>query len=170
MMVLGIDPGKTGGFAVLDGDSVIVEPMPANDDGIDLPELNRLLRHYADHVTLCYLEMAGMRPKQSTQSTFAFGRNFGIIEGMLSALHIKYKIIRPDTWSKNYEHGVTEKVPAKRKAKIKVARRGIVAKLYPGIDLRKSERSSTPDEGMVDALLIADFGWNQQKHMWKDAT
>ncbi len=169
MMICAIDGGAKGAFAFIDGESVIVEPMPQTADGkVDLKELTRLFRHYADQITYCYLEKGGMRPRQSTQSTFAFGRNFGILEGMLACLRINYIVVTPQLWSKEFDHKVTEKNVQKRKRMIKVARRAIVAKLYPGIDLKKTSQCKTPDEGIVDALLIATYGWN--KHNKKEMT
>lgn len=156
--ILGIDPGKEGGFAVLDGDSVIVEPMPLTDDGdLDVPELHRLIAYYAPSVSRCYLEMASMRPNQSGQ--FLIGRNFGKLEAVLVLAGVKFELVQPQTWSAHYPHGVTETDRAKRYKAIKAARRRIVAGLYPGIDLKKTARSTTDHEGMVDALLIADYGF-----------
>lgn len=156
MTILGVDPGLEGGFAILDGDSVIVEPMPVGEEGLDVQELYRLLSHYAPLVSACYLELQQMRPQQSGQ--FTIGRNFGKIEALLTVCHIKYQTVRPADWSKHYAHGITEKDPHKRYTAIKQARREIAATLYPGIDLRKSERAKLPHDGLVDALLIADYG------------
>ncbi len=171
MVILGIDPGQEGGFAVLDGDSVIVEPMPQKKDGkIDSGELFGLLSHYVPKATFVYIEKAGLRPRQSVQTTFACGFNHGILLGMLGIFNVEPLIVRPTEWSKHYSHGVTEKDKHKRYAAIKVARRRIVSDLYPGIDLKKTERSSVPHEGMVDALLIADYGWklNRQLQLRED--
>jgi hypothetical protein len=161
MTVMAIDPGLTGAFAIIDRDSVIVEPMPNNADGkIDLQELKRLFMHYASSITHCYIEMSTMRPGQSAQSTFSTGRTFGTLEGMLVCLGIKYTPIQSSVWSKAYDHGVTEKVASKRYPLIKKARRGIVAELYPNIDLRRTKNCKNADSGMVDALLLARYGFN----------
>lgn len=156
-MVMGIDPGKQGAFAVLDGDSVIVEPMPLTEDGaLDLYEIARLFRYYANELTHAYLELQSIRPMQAGQ--FQVGRGFGNLEGMLSCLRMSYTVLKPQDWSRFYEHGVNEKNIKKRYPLIKKARREIVARLYPGIDLRKSADCRVAHEGMVDALLIADYG------------
>lgn len=164
MMILGIDPGASGAFALLDGESVIVEIMPLDEDGkLDLKELNRLLRAYADQITYAYLEEAQIRMAQGGQLSFI--RNFGIIEGMLACLGVKTTVVRAGLWSKEFDHGVTEKVLKKRKKMIKVARRGIAESLYPGIDLLRTPNCKFPDEGIVDALLIATYGWRKHNKM-----
>lgn len=173
MIVLGIDPGLEGGFAILDGDSVVVEPMPQGKDGkLDVQELARLLAHYAPRVTRCYLERVGSRPGQGSVSTFTFGKGYGILIGLLVALGVRYEEVLPQVWSKHYEHGITEREPNKRQRLIKAARRDIVATLYPGIDLKKTARSTVFHEGMVDALLIADYGWrlNKQYQLGEEPT
>lgn len=158
MTILGIDPGLEGGLAILDGDSVILEPMPTTDAGLDVVELSRLLAHYAPQVTRAYLEMQQLRPQQ--QGQFTIGRNFGKLEGALIINRVPYQLVRPADWSKQYAHGVTETDHNKRTKAIKDSRRMIAQRLFPGIDLRKTERSTTAHDGLVDSLLIAHYGWN----------
>lgn len=160
--VIGIDPGNEGALAFLDEESVILEPMPLRPDGKpDLVELSRLLAHYAPQATRVYLEVPGIRPRQSPQTTAPQWRTFGRIEGVLAVLRAPVFLIRPEVWSKEYSHGVTEKDKHKRYQAIKKARREIAAKLYPGIDLRKNDKSAVPHGGIVDALLLADYGMRQ---------
>lgn len=163
MMILGIDPGSSGAFALLGKEDLIVEPMPVKDGYFDVQELNRLLRHYADQVTYCYLEQAQIRSMQAGQ--FSFARNFGVIEGMLACLGIKYMVVRANEWSAEFDHKVTEKNLKKRKKLIKIARRGIAQSLYPGIDLKRTPNCKFQDEGIVDALLIATWGWRKHQTM-----
>lgn len=161
--ILGIDPGKEGGFAILDGDSVIVEPMPQLNDEIDVAELVRLLAHYAPQVTACYLENVPIIPKNGSVAHFKLGRSMGMLEGILHALDVPIHLVKPMTWTKAYDHGSLPDGKVDRNAReraIKVARREIVARLFPGINLLKTERSSVPHEGMVDALLIAKYGFD----------
>ena len=168
MMIVGIDPGLTGGFAIRTVNSIILETLPTLDGRLDLPELNRLFRHYADQITHAYLELSGTRPGQSAQSGFSTARGFGNLEGMLACLGVAYTAIRPQQWSPSYDHGVTEKKLSKRYALIKKSRARIAQELYPGIDMKRTPQCKNPDSGLVNALLIADFGWQKHKR-WKDS-
>jgi hypothetical protein len=162
MTIMGIDPGLTGGFAIIDPDGVIIEPMPNDPYGkIDLHELKRLFSYYAPSITHCYIEAPGMRPRQRTQDALSVGKTFGTLEAMMVCLSIKYSIIQSRKWSEEFDHGVKEKNPKKRYPMIKVARRKIVAGLYPKVDLRRSEKCKVADSGMVDAILIATYGFNK---------
>jgi hypothetical protein len=157
--VLGVDPGIRGGLAVLYPDGLTIEPMPRTADGdMDLGALSRILGYYAPEITRAYVEMATMRAGNAMQSTFKVARNFGRIEAVLHLLNIRFEIVHSTTWSAAYPHGVTEKDPAKRSKLIKRRRADIAAQLYPGISLTQNEKSTVPHDGMVDALLIADYG------------
>lgn len=165
MIVLGIDPGLEGGLAIREGDGVILEPMPVKDGSLDLDDIYHFLHPYARAVTKSYLEMQSLRPMQSGQ--FKIGRGFGQLETILWSLRIPTVIVEPKDWSKHYPHGVEERDLKKRKPMIKKARSEIASRLYPGIDLRRTNKCKVPDEGLVDALLIADFGWKQMKGILK---
>lgn len=161
--IMGIDPGAKGAFAILNGDSITAEIMPLLPNGeLDVKELIRLISHYSKDVTYAYFEKAQIRQKQMGQ--FSFIRNFGVIEGILACFGINTIVVPSGTWSKEFDHGVIEKVLAKRKRLIKVARRSIAEKLYPGIDMKRTPACRFSDEGIVDALLIATYGWNKNKN------
>lgn len=162
--ILAIDPGKTGASCILDRDSVLLEPLPMTEKGeLDLRALIAYLTHYAQDITMAYLEIPGTRPGESPHHSGQSFRSFGRIEGVLAALCIPMTAIYPQQWSKDFPHGVTEKDVKKRYKLIKIVRREIAAKLYPGIDMRATEGSTLPADGMVDAILIARWGMQQQK-------
>lgn len=156
MAILGIDPGLEGGLALVNqGGSAVYEPMPTlaakKGDILDLPSLTRWLKAHKSSIEIAYLEMVASRPGQSAPSVFKFGRGYGAIEGILTALEIPYQLVPPKQWCKLMHAGI-EAADPKQKSLIAVSR------LFPGIDLRATPRSKKPHDGMVDALLIASFG------------
>lgn len=162
--ILGIDPGMEGGLALRWPNEVLVELMPTAMGFVDIPSLRNWLAHYSDSIEIALLEVAGMRPGQATQSCFKFARGFGVIEGILSGLRIRYQLIPPKTWSREFEHGVTETADKSlRKRLIKAKRKEIAGRLFPRVDLRETARSRVPHEGMTDALLLAEWGFRQYK-------
>lgn len=85
-------------------------------------------------------------PKQGVTSTFTFGVGFGYIKGMLEAFEIPYQEISPQKWKK--EFGLTND-----KAKsIEVCKR-----LFPAVSLRPTEKSRVNNDGMAEAVLMAEF-------------
>ncbi len=162
MIVLGIDPGKQGGFALISDDEVSVFAMPLDKEGdYNRRALADWFHAYAYKINHVYIEMAAMRRGNSAQSGFVVGRGFGMLEGILNCFHLEYTITYSQTWSKFYPHGVTEPDKDKRYKMIKQARALIAKRLYPDMDLRKSDRSTNLHDGIVDALLIADYGWKR---------
>lgn len=164
MSILGIDPGKDGGLALRGRDDLIVEVMPTREDGeVDLVGVTRWIRAYADEIEMAYLEEPIFRLKQRLQDCGNQWRRFGEIRGILEALGIPYRLVKPTVWSAPFVHHVKEKDKSKRYRAIKQARKEIAARLFPGIDLRENERCTTAHEGMVDALLLAEWAYRLRK-------
>jgi hypothetical protein len=163
-MVIGIDVGLTGGIAELPENQGAPPtrwwPMPVIDKVLDL---NALYQLFADlrfdaiqseppriHA---YLEKASARPDQGTVSMFKFGRVFGALVALLVASAIPYTLVHPATWSKVIHAGIGGDVKdTKQKSLI------AVKMLFPGLDLRASDRCKVPHSGIVDAIAIAEYG------------
>lgn len=150
--VLGLDPGLSGGLAIIHSGGVITEPMPVIGNVIDKRGLLTWLRANRDLIEMAYLELSASRPKQSSQSTFTFGRGFGTLEMALEAAEIPYQVVPPNVWCKVIHAGMPKDMKAKDKSRI------VAARLFPNLDLRESPRCKVPHEGMMDATLIASYG------------
>ncbi len=151
-MVMGIDPGKTGGIAVLSTkDGLWIEPVPLCEKEIDLIELSRLIKGWAGSVERAYLELVHSMPKQGVASTFTFGRGYGAVEGVLACCGIPTVRVRPQLWMKE----IYSDCPQGKEAK----ERSLWAfnNIFPGVDCI-APGGRKPHMGMVDAALIAEFG------------
>ena len=156
--ILGIDPGKTGGFVLLSpGGSILrKERMPLVGDEIDLNALGLMFYEMSDLVRITFLEkVQGMTfahgRRQGTSSTFNFGKTYGILVGHLSAFRIPFELITPQTWQKQMHVGCSAD-----DAKVRSAL--AVMKLFPREDFRATQRSTKPHDGLIDAALIAEYG------------
>jgi len=75
MVILGIDPGLSGGIAILNGDLPDVLPMPvidaANGKGhaLDTQRIGTLVRIVANHGGRAVIERQQAMPKQGITST-----------------------------------------------------------------------------------------------------
>lgn len=145
MIYIGIDPGKNGGIACVsdknDGDT-----YPYSDDVL----INNLefiyTQGWKDDV-ICYLEHVHAMPKQGVSSTFNFGMNFGFIQGVLKAYGIPYELVTPQKWKKEFS------CTSDKNTSIEVCKR-----LFPGVNLKATERCKKDHDGMAEALLIAEYG------------
>jgi len=92
------------------------------------------------------IEEAQAMPGQGTRSMFQTGLGMGIWLGVLAALQLPYRRVRPQIWKKAFGLG-----------KDKEASRLKAMQLYPGADLRRKK-----DHGRAEALLLAFYG---QRHI-----
>jgi hypothetical protein len=158
-----IDPGLAGGLAIRTKSWVIAEAMPVNDDGLDIPELVRWIKFNREHFDVVFLERVQPMPFNGSIGSFKLGQGFGSLLAVMRFLEVPCELVQPRKWSQAFPHEVVITERNKREKAIKVARREIVQRLFPTVDLRASERSTTSHEGMIDALLIAEYGYQLRK-------
>lgn len=147
-MIVGIDPGQTGGIAYIDTSSGASHamPMPLMGKEIDGHELANALRGRS--IDTVILEKVHAMPKQGVSSTFKFGMGFGLVIGVCEALGIPYRLVTPQAWKKVVLAGTT---------KDKDAAATFVRRAYPSIGLTPG-RKRVPHDGMADAVCLAEYG------------
>jgi len=147
MMWIGIDPGQKGGYAVIakteTGQAVFAYPW---DDSFFAMEMASLMQ-MKEHGIVAAVEKVGARPGQGTVSMFNFGKSAGYIEGVLSALGIPYQLVPPNKWKKEFSL-----IGQDKQASIVTCR-----KLFPELDLKRTERCRTDSDGKAEATLLAEY-------------
>jgi hypothetical protein len=149
--VLGIDPGINGGLAIISEDGVLFEKMPVIGNQVDKHNLFHWLQAHEPEIDFAMFELSHMRPGQSTQSVFTFGRGVGTIEMALVAAGISYVCVAPRVWTKVVHSGTPASMAPKDRSRL------ALTQLFPKVDLRFG-KSQKPHEGCMDALLIAHYG------------
>lgn len=101
MKYVGIDPGANGGIAIIEsinGEIVGVElfKFPKKDE--ELADLLAKAIPVVDYA--CWLEHVHAMPNQGVVSTFTFGKNFGVVCGILIANNVNFSFVRPQYWQK----------------------------------------------------------------------
>lgn len=153
MLHVGIDPGKTGGLAMLSikGKYVFMLPMP--DNFIELKDFFVKAKEFTYQNGIhCWLEKAQTMPKQGIVSAFNYGKHFGELCATMSLLEIPYTLVSPQKWTKAM-HSNSGPAPDAKAKTLMVARR-----LYPKENFLATSRSTVPHKGLVDALMIAHYG------------
>lgn len=141
---IGIDPGVSGGIAVLGAGGEVVDCANMPDTPMEILEF---LSRYKDG-SVCALEDVGQgMPGQSSSATAKFARHNGHLEMALLALGIKTEKVRPQKWEKTYSLGRSTsfgKAEWKRKLKEKAQQ------LFPQLGKKVTLKT-------CDALLIAEY-------------
>lgn len=142
MIYIGIDPGKSGAMAVLWMGNMVIPFSEIAYKGVLLD----IAESKGENEIRCCLERVNAMPKQGVSSMFHFGENYGFIQGLLTAYSIPYELVTPQKWKK--EFGIT----GDKNSSVSVCRR-----LFPEVGLRRTERCRTDDDGMAEALLMAEY-------------
>lgn len=114
----------------------------------DIAEMKKILSR--GDAKWVFIESQSARPGQGVSSTFKTGYGYGIWLGVITCVGASLNIVSPRTWTGKILSGV----PGDGKDRnILGAKR-----MFPTVDLRKSERARKPHDGIADALLICEYG------------
>ena len=146
MIYVGVDPGQKGGYAVIStsetGQAVFAYPW---DDTFFVMEMQALSR--MGNGIVAAVEKVGAMPGQGVTSMFNFGKSAGYIEGVLSGLGIPYQLVPPAKWKKEFSLIGKDK-------RTSIA---ICHKLFPDLDLKRTERCRTDSDGKAESALLACY-------------
>jgi crossover junction endodeoxyribonuclease RuvC len=148
MIILGVDPGRTGGIAALiPGAAPALHVMPTIGRGIDFVALCAIFaRHHPAHVIM---ERAQAFPKAGASGMFNYGASYWGVQAICAALRIPLTGVTPAKWHRALITG-RDGTPKDRALRTCV-------QLFPSVDLIVG-KGRKPHAGLVDALLIAEYG------------
>lgn len=142
---VGVDPGKLGAMAVLyPSGGIVLEPFGEEAFLVAFRTLSSSF--FAGRKIVVALEHVGGIPGQSAPAAFNFGDNFGFIRGVVAACGLPYELVRPQKWKKEFS------CTSDKNTSIEVARR-----LFPQANLKRTERCKKDDDGLAEALLLAEY-------------
>ena len=117
MLILGIDPGSTGGLAVIKNTNntlpqiILALRMPTitiyGKKIIDTKKIAAELRNHPIDVSI--IEKVHAMPRQGVTSSFQFGRSFGGIEALSYLFSKRVDYIAPAVWKKSLGLGPSKK-------------------------------------------------------------
>ena len=152
-LILGIDPGKGGGIAILEEGSYMAMKFPK-----ELEELSAMLEtfisKYSAKDTYVMIEHVHSFPTDSRPAAFSFGRNLGHWEGILSTYELKWDTVAPRTWQEHYDIPVI-----KNKHERKNWLKDIAKSLFPNLKVTLH---------VSDALLIGNYAKEMQFYNKKE--
>jgi len=153
MKIIGIDPGLSGGIAVLENNKVLnMFDMPVMSEGkknkrqLNSAQLVTLIKENIkpNEEVVVIVEQVNAMPGQGVTSMFNFGQTFGAIKGVCAALSLPIFFVRPSKWKKHFELINSSKDSSRTKA----------IEMYPTLSNQLSKKK---DVNKSDAILIARF-------------
>jgi len=151
LIYIGVDPGKKGGFAVIEqgiSGQQTIEVYPWDDS--EFVHKMRMLAEDDDIRNagiIAAVEKVGAMHGQGVTSMFSFGRSLGFIEGVLSGCWISYQLVPPNVWKKSFSL-----IGKDKQASIETCKR-----LFPGINLLPSDRCRKESDGEAESALLAEY-------------
>ena len=142
MKFLGIDPGKSGGWAILSDEGYLIR------EGKNVEDLRGLsLRR-----TLCLLEQVGASPQMSRSAAFTFGAEYGRWLGFLGW---DAELVTPQKWQHYYtKTGYRHLLEGVQGPERKRNLRTIAQEVFPDVKVTLQN---------ADALLIANYHYQNHQ-------
>ena len=153
MRIIGIDPGLSGGIAILDDlkifdmfDMPIMSEGKKNKNQLNSAQLVNIIKKHIlpNGETFVIVEQVSAMPGQGVTSMFNFGQSFGVLKGICSAMQLSMHFVRPAKWKKYFNLINAEKDASRTKA----------IEIFPYISNQLSRKK---DGNKADAALIASF-------------
>ncbi|MDH6311132.1 hypothetical protein M2451_003999 [Dysgonomonas sp. PFB1-18] len=152
------DVGKDGGIVIFRDEKLIYKGvMPTIGNQIDLLGIRKILAELDSNNSHFAVEDVHAIFGASAKSTFNFGWSLGVLEGMLVGMGIPYTKVAPKEWQKLMWQGVQPVYKSGKSIDTKATSLLAANRLFPNEDFRKSERAEKPHDGIVDALLMAEY-------------
>lgn len=161
-LYVGIDPGMSGGLAAIGDDIVMVTSMPVikgtkggTKNAIDVRGIKEWFAKLKNgggrelrKIKTVVIEKVHAMPKQGVTSSFNFGVNYGIVQGVVGAIGLPLVFVTPQAWKKEILAGTL---------KDKSAAIQYVRGKYPDVSLRQTERCRVDHDGMAEAICMAEY-------------
>lgn len=156
MIIVGIDPGKSGAIVALGEngyDGYVLIPMPLSGKEICPKGISAALHAITfEGDTHIFIEHAQAMPKNGSVAMFNYGCGFGYLIGVCAHAGYPFTLVKPRQWQKVMHQGADQSAdPKDRSAQV-------VHRLFPNVTFKKTPRCTKDHDGMIDALLIAEYG------------
>ena len=165
-LYIGIDVGAKG-FISMQKNGVWRHFSIEDNDLYQLSDI--MLRARLDNDSIvCVIEDVHAIFGSSAKATFQFGFNKGYLIGLLTANQIPYVLVQPKEWQRemwgnsdmvvNYKTvNIKGKETTRKEVNTKQTSINACKRLFPNLDLRKSERSKKIDDNKVDSFLMSEY-------------
>lgn len=149
ILYLGIDPGKSGAFALIskECDVKILEDWPGNEVQLAQKIEDIVGIYYVHNTILCALEHVHSMPRDAKKAAFSFGMNNGMWLQVLACNKISTIQVSPQKWKNAL---IKKSDGEKKQGSVNVASR-----IFPSMAHQLVGPKGGLKDGRADALLIA---------------
>ena len=148
-MIIGIDPGKSGGVVIISTKKTSMHKCPSEPTGMASIISSASNSAYIEGEKIkAVIEKVWAFPTDTRSSSFKFGTNYGMWKGILASYNITCTEVPPQTWMKEYQP--LPKIKTERKRMLKL----IAQEKFP--DNKVTLHTS-------DAALIALWGKTNER-------
>ena len=171
MIFIGVDPGLGGGFAITKPTGIetlimptnIIEKTGKNKRIIDHKGLKEIFEVFKSVTCFATIEkqqaMSKYGIKQGVGAMVTLGMGYGALLQVLTDFEIPFEEVRAQVWQK--EFGIAN---GDTKAQALEA----CQSLFPNLNLLATKKSRVPHKGIVDAVLIMQYGIRRHKNDRKE--
>jgi len=166
MVFIGVDPGLKGAIAII-YDYDVKDPEIYRFANMD--KIVEALKKLKPEETVVCIEDLVIMPFNSIKASAAYHRNFGIWEGILTALGFKWKTVLPKKWQGDFfsdlekpKNFFAESSPESVKARDewRKVRKNASRKRASELSENTEIFSLVTDDGKAEAYLIAVYAMN----------
>lgn len=165
MIICGVDPGLSGGLAVLWDRNEVQSQLVTFDlpvrleagvsDRLDGVMLGNWVRAWGPDLVI--IEEAQAMPKQGVSSTFTYGQAYGTAIGVFEDNNVNLHLVRPSVWKRQLGLQPPDKdmTPAQKTSQRKRSAMALASELYPE---DADQWSRLKDNHRAEAALLAHWG------------
>ena len=141
---IGIDPGKSGGIAVITDKTIEIHNCPRTVNSM-AHLIGMCLNDVAAYRTKVFLEKVWAFPTDGRAGSFTFGENYGQWQGILASHEIEPVLVTPKMWQSHFE--------IKKGLKKEIRKR-----ILKQMAIERCPNTKKITLKTADALLIAIYG------------
>lgn len=164
---IGIDPGVKGCISIVDETGKFIESffLLKNAKNVDAVEISNTLLNLSKYEDNCHVIIENIHAifGSSAKGTFNFGFIAGLIEGVIATIGLPYTKVNPKIWQKEMFRGVnviTKPSTTDKTQVIDTKKMSFLAshRIFPTVDLRRTNKCKNEDDNFSDSLLMAEYG------------
>lgn len=158
---VGIDCGLDGVLSAVKGNEIIWSKKIPTAKGIrkgrrlDIPATIEIVRKIAELGYTVIIEDPG-KHAPSASGLYSMTRAFTMMETLLHVFHIRHHIFLSQAWQSHFWK--RPKLPKGQKFDTKAAALEVAQRLWPLQRWTWTDKQIKPDDNLVDATLLAEFG------------
>lgn len=148
---IGVDPGKAGALAIIEGDNIITHLFPKIGTEYDVQGMIALFKQFEG--IDCHIVVEDVKALQGPMKAgnWSLSRGKTILEMCCIFFNLPLTMVHSKTWQKEIWQGIEKQASTKNTTLLAIKR------LFPNQNLKKSSRASKDHDGITDSIAMAEY-------------